>query len=168
MISNQDFITGPWNKPEPGHEELSQGFKSRSHPCGAGLEGPSSWPSAGSVWPSEMGSHSWTCLLLKQTIHTSRYGRDIGSNPQFPHPPPLRDQVLLSLPLNSPLMPPIFFTIWANLVYWVSSSWTSLVATPDPRATLWILLGCLLNSLAPSLLSSSADTHRPVRPVVWT
>lgn len=60
-------------------------------------------------------------------------------------------------PLKSPLMPPIFLTIWANFVYWVSSSWTSRVATPDPRATLWILLGCLLNSLAPSLLSSSEE-----------
>lgn len=57
-------------------------------------------------------------------------------------------------------MPPIFFTICANLVYWVSSSWTSRVATPDPRATRWILLGCLLKSFAPSLLSSSAQTHK--------
>lgn len=61
------------------------------------------------------------------------------------------------LPLKSPLIPPIFFTICANLVYCVRSSWTSLVDTPDPRATLWILPGCLLKTLAPSVLSSSAD-----------
>lgn len=58
-------------------------------------------------------------------------------------------------PLNKPLMPPIFLTIWANFVYCVSNSCTSLVATPDPRATRWMRLGCLLKSLAPSLLSSS-------------
>lgn len=37
----------------------------RSHPCGAGLGGPSFWPSAGSVLPSETGSRSSTCLLLE-------------------------------------------------------------------------------------------------------
>lgn len=62
----------------------------------------------------------------------------------------------ISPPLKSPLIPPIFFTICANLVYCVRSSWTSLVETPDPRATLWILPGCLLKTLAPSVLSSSA------------
>lgn len=64
--------------------------------------------------------------------------------------------LLFLLPLKSPLIPPIFFTICANLVYWVRSSWTSLVDTPDPLATLWILPGCLLKTLAPSVLSSSA------------
>lgn len=63
-------------------------------------------------------------------------------------------------PLKSPLIPPIFLTIWANLVYCVRSSCTSLVDTPDPRATLWILPGCLLKTLAPSVLSSSADKDK--------
>lgn len=42
-----------------------------SYPCGAGREGPSSWPSAGSVWPSEMGWRFWTCLLLKTNFPAS-------------------------------------------------------------------------------------------------
>lgn len=63
--------------------------------------------------------------------------------------------IQITQPLNKPLMPPIFLTICANFVYWVSNSCTSLVATPDPRATRWMRLGCLLKSLAPSLLSSS-------------
>lgn len=64
-------------------------------------------------------------------------------------------QVQITQPLNKPLMPPIFLTIWANFVYCVSNSCTSLVATPDPRATRWMRLACLVKSLAPSLLSSS-------------
>jgi len=59
-------------------------------------------------------------------------------------------------PLNNPLMPPIFFTIWANFVYWVISSWTSRTETPAPRATLCERPGWRVNSLAPSWLSNSA------------
>lgn len=136
-----------WMSP-PG-AELDAAEQDHTHPCDAGLAGPSFWPSAGSVWPSVMGSHSWTCLLLKRRkrvcLIIQSTGRDLLS-------------CVPLWPLKRPLMPPIFLTIWANLVYCVSNSWTSLVATPEPRATLWILFGCLLNSLAPSLLSSSEKT----------
>lgn len=49
----------------PWRQLWSGVFRSHTHPCDAGPWGPSSWPSAGSAWPSVMGSHSWTCLLLK-------------------------------------------------------------------------------------------------------
>ena len=52
-------------------------------------------------------------------------------------------------------MPPIFFTIWANFLYWARSSFTSLVDTPAPRATLWMRPVCLVNNLSPSKLSNS-------------
>ena len=58
-------------------------------------------------------------------------------------------------PLNSPLMPPIFFTIWANFLYCVSSSLTSLTETPAPRATRCVRPACFVNNLSPSKLSSS-------------
>ena len=53
-------------------------------------------------------------------------------------------------------MPPIFFTIWANFVYCVSSSWTSRIDTPAPRATLDARPVWRVNSFAPSWESSSA------------
>ena len=94
-----------------------------------------------------------THLLLSQHLI------DIFTFPLHSHikwPPHWVNRFYFFLPLKSPLMPPIFFTICANLVYWVKSSWTSLVETPEPLATLWILPGCLLKTLAPSVLSSSA------------
>ena len=62
---------------------------------------------------------------------------------------------LTQVPLKRPLIPPIFLTIWANLVYWDSSSLTAVLETPAPRATLVTLDGCRENNLAPSWLSSS-------------
>ena len=59
-------------------------------------------------------------------------------------------------------MPPIFFTICANLVYCDSSSCTSFCDTPAPRATRWIRPGWRVNNFAPSWLSSSAW-----RQIVW-
>ena len=58
-------------------------------------------------------------------------------------------------PLNKPLIPPIFLTMAANLVYCESSSWTSLVEAPAPRATRAVRLGWRENNFAPLGLSSS-------------
>ena len=92
---------------------------------------------------SNTSSSSWLSFLVSQPL-------------SFPSECQIMMHLLFLLPLKSPLIPPIFFTICANLVYCVKSSWTSLVDTPDPLATLWILPGCLLKTLAPSVLSSSA------------
>ena len=54
-----------------------------------------------------------------------------------------------NLPLNSPFIPPIFFTMAANLVYWVNSSCTSRWLVPDPLATRVVRPGCCLNNFAP-------------------
>ena len=61
----------------------------------------------------------------------------------------------MSPPLNSPLIPPIFFTICANFVYCLSRSSTSRCDTPAPRATRCTRPGCLEKMRAPSALSSS-------------
>ena len=61
----------------------------------------------------------------------------------------ISETVLPLVFLKSPFIPPIFFTIWANLVYWESSSWTSRTLVPDPRATRTVRPGCLPNSFAP-------------------
>ena len=62
---------------------------------------------------------------------------------------------MAQVPLNSPFIPPIFLTIWANLVYCMSNSCTSLWLVPEPLATLVVLPGCWRNSLAPCGWSSS-------------
>ena len=61
------------------------------------------------------------------------------------------------LPLNKPLIPPIFFTIAANLVYCDKSSCTSRTDTPQPRATRVERPGWRENSFAPLGLSSSEN-----------
>ena len=61
------------------------------------------------------------------------------------------------LPLNNPLIPPIFFTIAANLVYCDKSSCTSRTDTPLPRATRVERPGWRENSFAPLGLSSSKN-----------
>ena len=61
------------------------------------------------------------------------------------------------LPLNKPLIPPIFFTIAANLVYCDKSSCTSRTDTPLPRATRVERPGWRENSFAPLGLSSSEN-----------
>ena len=61
------------------------------------------------------------------------------------------------LPLNNPLIPPIFFTIAANLVYCDKSSCTSRTDTPLPRATRVERPGWRENSFAPLGLSSSEN-----------
>ena len=63
----------------------------------------------------------------------------------------------MNLPLNSPLIPPIFFTIAANFVYCDNNSCTSRTDTPLPRATRVLLPGWRENSLAPLGLSSSEN-----------
>ena len=62
-------------------------------------------------------------------------------------------------PPNSPFTPPIFFTTWANLVYCVINSCTSLDDTPAPRATRWYRDGFLENVFAPSFESSSSYSN---------
>ena len=61
------------------------------------------------------------------------------------------------IPLKRPFIPPIFFTIAANLVYCDSSSWTSRTDTPQPRATRVERPGWRENSFAPLGLSSSKN-----------
>lgn len=66
----------------------------------------------------------------------------------------------MSPPLNSPLMPPIFFTTAANFVYCEIRSFTSFSVTPAPWATRITRPDCFVNSFAPSLLSSSVWTQK--------
>lgn len=70
------------------------------------------------------------------------------------------------LPLNKPLIPPIFFTIAANLVYCDKSSCTSRTDTPLPRATRVERPGWRENSFAPLGLSSS-ENEKSRRVLTW-
>ena len=148
------------------HSHLGVQGLNHAYPFAAEHVGPSSWPFADWVLPSVMGWHSLTCHhLLEKHLKTqphlviliwwidflALHHTNAVSGSEYCR----YDEHFFSLTFEQALNPPIFFTMAANLVYCESSSLTSLVEAPAPRATRAVRLGWRENNFTPLGLSSS-------------
>ena len=94
-----------------------------AHPSVVALWDPSSWPSAGSVWPFVQGSHSYPC-------HHLGGGRGNKGGVKLSTSTFIVLHTCGTLPLKSPLIPPIFLTMAEKLAYCFRSSFTSRILVP--------------------------------------